>query len=292
VASDPAETVGFHPDDVLPAVLPGVRGARLFPDRRRGRNGRRRPAPLPPARPSLKGMTRVRFSARLLVLLAIVAALPATAQESKSRAVRRTPTATPAMHHVGVLEAYVPPRPTPTIPSVVGRPLDRAADELRGHDFLPEVVGEAPSTEFAPGSVAQQDPPGNSPVPPGHRVVRLWLAVPPPPPVTVVQPAATETPTPAPPGGPDRRDRKLSPPYRPPPPPPPPPQAETRSPSDAISTSAVNSLFIALPSLAIRGSYRPRFGAVRHDATESRMRENRCLRCGKSIDSPRWVVSG
>ena len=68
-------------------------------------------------------------------------------------------------------------------------------------------------------------------------------------------------------------------------PPPPPPQAETRSPSDAISTSAVSSFFMALHSLVVCGSYRPRFGAVRHDATQSRMRGNRCLRCGKFADS-------
>jgi len=112
----------------------------------------------------------------------------------------------------------------------LGHPRDQAVVELRRRDFLPEIVGDEPSTEFPPGSVARQDPLGGSPIPPGHRLVRLWIAVPLPPPITVVQPTAAETPTPEPPAplpDDDRRRRKLppapQPPLPPPPPPPPPP---------------------------------------------------------------------
>lgn len=163
---------------------------------------------------------RAKPVALLLAPLALAATLPLAAQERERLSVRRTPEARATARHLGALEAYVPPPPVPTIPPVVGLPRDEAIVVLRRRDFFPEIRGEEPSREFPPGSVARQEPPGNSPVPPGQRVVRLWLAVPPPP-ETVVWPVETETPTPEPPPPTpdDRREgRKLPPTYRIPPP--------------------------------------------------------------------------
>ncbi len=176
------------------------------------------------ARPGGKPRNRRsrRASSLLLAPLALAAALPLLAQETKSFILKRTPT--PGHLSPGVLTHYDPPPPAPTVPPVVGRRRDEAVLDLRRRDFLVEFAGEKPTAEFPPGAVAEQYPPGGSPVPPGPRVVRLRLAVPPLP--TAVPPAPTETPTPEQPPPterPDRQEKKRLPPFRPPPPPPPPP---------------------------------------------------------------------
>ena len=163
-----------------------------------------------------------RASPFLLAPLALAAALPLLAQETKSFNLKRTPT--PGHVPPGVLTHYDPLPTAPTVPPVVGRPRDEAVLVLRRRDFLVEFAGEKPTAQFPPGVVAEQDPPGGSPVPPGPRVVRLRLAVPPPP--TAAPPAPTETPAPEQPPPTERPDRpevKRPPPFRPPPPPPPPP---------------------------------------------------------------------